>query len=48
MAAKCGDPRTWTPFGFVVLVLVYQRVYSFYTTISMDYQVVLGLSSAAA
>ncbi len=38
--------RAWTSFGFVVLVLVYQRAYSFYTTLSMDYQVVLGLASA--
>ena len=38
----------WTSFGFVVLVLVYQRVYSFYTTIPMDYQALIGFSSAAA
>lgn len=36
----------WTSFGFIVLVLVYQRAFSFYTTLSMDYQVVLGLASA--
>ena len=39
---------SWTSFGFVVLMLVYQRVYSFYTTIPMDYQALIGLSSAAA
>ena len=39
---------SWTSFGFVVLMLVYQRVYSFYTTIPMDYQALIGFSSAAA
>lgn len=48
MGERCKSPYAWTSFGFIVLVLVYQRVYSFYTTISMDYQVVLGLASAAA
>ena len=32
---------SWTSFGFVVLMLVYQRVYSFYTTIPMDYQALI-------
>ncbi|WP_080803088.1 response regulator transcription factor [Arabiibacter massiliensis] len=48
MGGKRKSSYTWTSFGFIVLVLVYQRVYSFYTTISMDYQVIIGFASAAA
>lgn len=48
MGGKRKRPSGWTSFGFVVLVLVYQRAYSFYTTIPMDYQAALGFSSAAA
>lgn len=40
--------RTWTSFGYVVLVLVYQRAYSFYTPLSMDYQVALSIASVAS
>lgn len=47
MGASTGRTYAWTPFGFVVLILVFQRAYSFYSPLSMDYQVLLGLASVA-
>lgn len=48
MGAGFGKTHSWTSFGFVVLILVFQRAYSFYSQLSMDYQVTLGLASVAS
>lgn len=48
MDSKCARARKGTSFGFIVLVLVYQRTYSSYTSVSMDYQIALAATSALA
>lgn len=48
MDSKCARARKGTSFGFIVLVLVYQRAYSSYTSVSMDYQIALAATSALA
>lgn len=48
METGTAKSYTWTSFGFVVLVLVFQRAYSFYSPLTMDYQVLLGLASVAS
>lgn len=47
MEAGADKSYAWTSFGFVVLLLVFQRAYSFYSPLSMDYQILLGLASIA-
>lgn len=48
MDSKDAKAYRATSFGFIVLVLVYQRTYSSYSTISMDYQIALAATSALA
>lgn len=48
METQASKSYTWTSFGFIVLPLVFQQAYSFYSPLSMDYQILLNLASVVA